>query len=252
MRALHVAVVAMMTAGKWNVTRRAGTNPFTVEIILGLLTKAIKTFRSVELLARRGLHEDANALVRVLTETATATTFILQTRSRERALGYYAHSLSQSLKMIREWKRTPGLKRRVSSKKIKEVEEALESIVSCLPTGYDFRNHWSGKGSLQNALKSLRADSVYSVLYRHTSSIAHASDVGLHFVNDANTGTLIWQIQPRSRGVLPVILVSTELLWVLASRINERLGLGFDSSLLQHKVTRGRLAAAARIVPSDL
>jgi hypothetical protein len=29
---------------------------------MGLLTKACKTFRSIQILAERGLHEDANAL----------------------------------------------------------------------------------------------------------------------------------------------------------------------------------------------
>ena len=80
---LHDAVVRMMTAGSWTVTRRRGLSPNVARTMMGLLTKACKTFRSIQILTERGLHEDASALVRVLFETTIVVLFILQKRSRE-------------------------------------------------------------------------------------------------------------------------------------------------------------------------
>jgi hypothetical protein len=102
------------------IRRTSGTNPFTIEIILGLVTKACKTFRSIQILGERGLREDANALVRVLLETTVAVLFILQRRRRDkktkvlsptaqqRALTFYAYSKYQQLKMLADWKKTCG------------------------------------------------------------------------------------------------------------------------------------------------
>ena len=253
MTALHDAVVGMMSAGQWTITRPTGTKPFTIDIICGLLTKACKTFRSIQLLGERGFHEDANALVRVLLEATVAGLFILQRRRRDkktkvlsptsqhRALTFYAYSLHQSLKMLRDWKQTPGLKRQVTKGKIAETEKAIASVVAHLPAGTNYEKHWSGKGSFQEAVKSLRADPLYAVLYRHTSSISHVSDVGLHFESDPATGALVWQIAPRERGFEGPSYVSRELLWMLANRINERLGLGFAATLAPHKLKKADL-----------
>jgi hypothetical protein len=86
MTALHDAVMRMLTAGSWTITKTRGIKPFVVYTILGLLTKAGKTFRSIHVLAERGRHDDAHALVRVLMETTVAIAFILQKRSTERSL----------------------------------------------------------------------------------------------------------------------------------------------------------------------
>jgi hypothetical protein len=110
MAALHDAVVGMMTAGAWTIQRPRGLDSFVVETMIGLLTKACRTFRAVELLSERGFHDDAHALVRVLMETTVAVMFILQKGSKRRALIYHAHGFAQNLKMLNEWKQTPGLK----------------------------------------------------------------------------------------------------------------------------------------------
>lgn len=253
MTSLHDAVVGMMTAGQWTIRRTTGTKPFTIEILMGLLTKACKTFRSIQILCERGLHEDANALVRVLLETTVAVLFILQNRRRDkktkalsptaqqRALTFYAHSLHQSLKMLMEWKNTPGLKRKATKAMAKNTEEAVLELKKILPSGTNFEKHWSGKGGFQQTVQALRQDSLYSVLYRHTSGISHVSDVGLHFEPDKATGQLIWQVPPRVEGFEAPSWVARELLWVLANRIDERLRLGFTDSLAPHKINKADL-----------
>jgi hypothetical protein len=69
-----------------------------------LLTKACKTFKSIQVLCERGLHEDADALVRVLLETTAAILYILREKSTERALIYHAHGMHQQLKMLKHWR----------------------------------------------------------------------------------------------------------------------------------------------------
>jgi hypothetical protein len=67
MTRLHDGVM-MLTAGSWTRSK-PGLNSLVMETTIGLLTKAGKTFRAIQILSDRGLHDDANALVRVLMET---------------------------------------------------------------------------------------------------------------------------------------------------------------------------------------
>ncbi len=121
--------------------------------MIGLLAKASKTFRSIQFLSERGLHEDANALVRVLMETTVAIAFILQKKSKERTLIYHAHGIAQSIKMLNEWKNTAGLKRKATTAILKQANDALSSYLKRLPPGTDVKRHWSGKSSLQEAVR---------------------------------------------------------------------------------------------------
>lgn len=256
MTALHDAVVGMVIADQWTIRRNTGAKPFTIEILLGRLTKACKTFRSIQVLCERGLYEDANALVRVLLETTIAVVWILQRRARDkagvltptshqRAIAFLGYSLHQQLTMLKEWKKTKGLKRLAPKRAIEAVEKQIVDIKTMLPSGMNFEKHWSGKGGLQQTVTALKADSLYSVLFRHTSSISHASDVGLHFEPHPATGEPIWQIAPRAEGVLNASLVARELLWMLANRIDERLGLGFSSTLARHRLRKADVPSRA-------
>jgi hypothetical protein len=99
MTKLHDAVVAMMDS--WTIQKPRGLNPIVVKTMIGLLTKASKTFRSIQILCERGLHNDASALVRVLMETTVAIAFILQKKSKDRALTYHAYGIAQDIKMLK-------------------------------------------------------------------------------------------------------------------------------------------------------
>jgi hypothetical protein len=175
-------------------------------------------------------------------ENCVAIAFILQKRSRERNLIYHAHAAAQDIKLLNEWKITPGLKRKATKKALKQANDALLIWTKQLPFGTDYKRHWSGMGSLQEAMKALKGgDAVYATLYRFTSSTAHASDFAAHVEIDATSGDPIWQIVPRSRGFEAPSLASRELLWHTATLINKRFGLTFDSVLSPHKVSRTRL-----------
>ncbi len=144
MTSLHDAVVAMMSAGSWTIQKSRGVNAFVVHTMIGLLTKASKTFRSVQVLSERGLHDDANALVRVLMETTVAIAFILQKNSKQRAVIYHAHGIAQSIKMLNDWKNTKGLKRKATKAMLKQANDGLAVYMKRLPQGTDVKRHWSG------------------------------------------------------------------------------------------------------------
>ena len=238
MTTLHDAVVSMMTAGSWTIRQKRGLAPFVAETMMGLLAKAFKTFRAIHILCERGLHRDASALVRVLMETTIAIAFILQKKSKERAIIYHAYGTAQQIKMLNEWKNTRGLKRRAPKAILKQLNDALADCLKRLPPGTDVKRHWSGKPSLQEAMKALRGEMMYAMLYRHTSSISHASDFGAHFEVDPTSDDFVWEIEPQTRGFETPSYAARELLWNAANRIDERLGLGFSATLAPHKLSK--------------
>ncbi|MGH9160427.1 MAG: hypothetical protein ACRD2X_10655 [Vicinamibacteraceae bacterium] len=134
-----------------------------------------------------------------------------------------------------------GLKRQATRRVLKAAEGAIAEISKRLPVGTNFEGHWSAKGGLQQTVRALRADPLYSVLYRYTSAISHVSDVGLHFERDPSTEDLVWQIAPRPQGLDAPSYISRELLWLLANRIDKGLGLGFAATLAQHRMTKSDL-----------
>jgi hypothetical protein len=99
----------------------------------------------------------------------------------------------------------------------------------------DFHHHWSGKRSLQEAVKELRGDVLYATVYRFTSQFSHASDCAAHVDIDSNDDTLTWEIGPTTKGFEAASYASRQLLWGAANRIDQRLGLGFSSTLALHK-----------------
>ncbi|MBI1874655.1 MAG: hypothetical protein HYS05_12345 [Acidobacteria bacterium] len=205
--------------------------------MMGLLTKACKTFRAVQILCERGLHEDASALVRVLMETTIAIAFILQKKSKERTLIYHAYGMAQEIKMLNEWTNTRGLKRKAPKAILNQANEALRDYLKRLPEGTDVSRHWSGKRTLQQAMQALRGDVMYATLYRHTSAISHASDFGAHFEVDPSD-EFVWEIEPQVPGFEAPSYAARELLWAAANRIDERFELGFSVILAPHKLTR--------------
>lgn len=236
---LHNAAVAMMAAGSWTIGK-PGLNGPVIQTMMGLLTKACKTFRSIQILCERGLHDDAGALTRVLLETTVAVMFILQKKPKERTLMFHAHEMEQSVKLLDEWTRTPGLKRLASKQMLQRAKQSLATYMAKLPAGTNVRRHWSGKGDgLQGAMRELKGGAVmYSSGYRHLSAISHVSDFGGHFEVDPATGEFVWEIEPTVRGFEAPSYTARQLLWLAANRIDERLGLGFAATLAPFKLTR--------------
>lgn len=241
MTRLHDTVVSMMTAGEWKVQKTRGVNPLVAQTMMGLLTKAIKTFRSVQLLCERGLYDDASALTRVLLETTVAIAFILQKKSKQRMRMYHAYGMVQSVKMLDEWAKTKGLKRKATKAMLNQANDALTTYVSNLPAGTNQKRHWSGLGSIQEAMSHLwGGDARYATRYRHTSAISHASDFGGHFSID-DSGEMIGEVFPQVEGFEAPSYVARQLLWQAAHRIDEKFGLGYAAALGSFRLTREQM-----------
>ena len=119
---------------------------------------------------------------------------------------------------------------------MKEADEGLAACAKNLPAGTDFKHHWSGRRSFLEAVRALRGDAMYATLYRHTSAVAHASDFGGHVEVEHSSGDRNWQIEPRAQGFEAPSYAARELLWHVANRIDQRLGLGFSAVLAPLKV----------------
>jgi len=96
---------------------------------------------------------------------------------------------------------------------------------------------------MKDAMKALKHDQAYAVLFRHTSSIMHASDAAGHMEFTPGSDEPIFQIYPRLEGIDGPSFVARELFWVLARQIDRKLGLGFRTVLMPHKMTKALLAA---------
>src|SRR5262249_21128927 len=154
----------------------------------------------------------------------------------------HAHALAQGIKMLNEWARTKGLKRKASKAMLQRMNVELASALSKLPAGTDVKKHWSGKGSLQEAMRTLKGDEMYATLYRHTSSISHVSDFAAHFSFDEDN-EMVWEIDPRLEGFEAPSYAARQLLWAAAHLIDAKFGLGYDSILAPHKLTRAQIGA---------
>jgi hypothetical protein len=233
---LHEAVVRVLGTSSGMISR-PGINQLVATTMMVLLTKACKTFRSIQTLCERGLHEDANALVRVLLETTVAIVFILQEKSKERAAIFHAYGWVQQIKMLNHWRRIPSLKARATDETLKQARSALEFYTKQLPAGTDVTHHWSGEKGLEAALKILGDDVTYATSFRFSSSIIHVTDFGAHFEAQGDSSDIAWQIEPRLRGFEAPTYAARQLLWRAATRIDERLGLGFREKLAPFKLS---------------
>jgi hypothetical protein len=243
MTKLHDTVVGMMSAGSWQVQKTRGVNLLVAQTMMGLLTKAIKTFRSIQILCERGLYDDASALARVLLETTVAIAFIVQKKSKQRMLMYHAYGMIQSVKMLNEWARTKELKRKATKAMVTQANDGLAVYMSKLPAGINLKRHWSGLGSIQEAMGQMRGgDAMYATLYRHTSAISHASDFGGHFSVD-QSGELVWKLFPQVEGFEAPSYVARQLLLLAAQRIDKKFGLGYTAALAPFELTRAEINA---------
>lgn len=205
--------------------------------LMGLLAKACKTHRAVELVARNGLGEDGMTLARSMYETAMIVSFIVKEDSETRNAMYVTHMIHQKLKMFNSWAATPILAHLSATEEMKtlraETERALEKWkAKC--NGADVKEHWSGKGSLAAAAPMLEEDASYHLLFREMSPHAHANDLFDH-VEHQNEGPSLLNLAPSATLTLRSLELSSRFLWAMASKIDEAWTLGLTSRLERFK-----------------
>ena len=223
------AGIGMMRA-QWTIGK-PGLNRTIFYTVVGLLTKACKTFKSIQCLCERGFHEDASALVRVLLETTAAILYILNEKSTERALIYHAHGMHQQLKMLKHWRKVPSLAALATDEHLAQAQAAVDGYIKRLPNGTDITRHWSGLNGLEAVLKELDDEVTYATSFRFSSAIIHGTDFGAHLEVDGDGDDLVWQIEPRVRGFEAPTYAARQLLKKAADGVNDRFGLNFDAKL---------------------
>jgi hypothetical protein len=233
MTALHDAVMKLLLAGQWTMGKE-GYNQFAINAMMGFLAKSAKTFRAIQILNERGLHEDANACVRVLIETMAVVTFILEKDSMQRIVMYETYSCHQQKKMFDHWRETGVLKGQDAADACTKAQTVLDMWAAKLPPGVDVSKHWSGK-TLAQAMAEMGFEDVYAGPYRLLSSPVHASDLLAHLTYDESMPDPVIELEPRVEGFQGSYM-AREIFWKIAHFINDHMGLGFDAILAPHEL----------------
>ncbi len=230
MRRVGLVALDIVSTTDWKA-RRGRLHPSVVTTTSGLLLKALKTYRSIELLCSHGLAEDAAVLNRSLFEVVLPILFILQKDSERRSAMHHAYTMSAVVTMIEKWRTTHGLKRLVTPKTLTAIR-ALRDVWSRragLPLGTRVK-HWSGTPGLEQAAALVRGGAHwYQLVYRTTSPFAHGSALGEYF--HVSDDEMPLKLGTSSVGIAGQIAIAESLLWIASSRVNERLKLRFDEKL---------------------
>ena len=207
MTKLHDTVVSMMTAGEWKVQKTRGVNPLIIQTMMGLLTKAMKTFGQSK--------SSANAVSTMTLALWPASCSRQRSlsrsslrRSRSSACSCITHmAWSRASRCSTSGQRRKGSSARRARRWLSRRTMVSPCLSSKLPVGTNLKRHWSGLGSIQEAMSELRGgDAMYATLYRHTSAISHASDFeGGHFSID-DSGEMVWEVFSAGRGLRGTVL----------------------------------------------
>jgi len=228
---LHDFVVAEFFNPNMTVTKLP-LNEFVLMTVMGLLTKACKTHRAVEILASKGLGEDAATVARSLYETALIVLFILKDDSKTRAAMYLTYAVGQKRKLLNSWQSSPSLKG-LSPVGIAEAKKQTNELIALWQprcNGADALKHWSGRGSLEEAAKFIGEEGSYQSMYRVMSPHAHAADLFSH-MEPQEEGPEMANLLPSPTFTAHALLMSSQFLWSIASQMDDAWGLGFTPRL---------------------
>lgn len=209
--------------------------PMTVRTLQVLLAKAIKTYRSIQILCEHGLGHDAGALLRVLLETALAFAWILKKDSDRRAHLLLVHGIQRKLVQLRERQKTPGLRRSASKAAFAAGNKALGTVSDGLSQSDvdSVRKHWSALGNgLEGVAWNLQSGwpRIYTLVYRDTSSYTHVADMTAHAWIDDDDQMVI-RVIPGDWELDRTPKVARLLMFEILARLNKRLKLGFDAQI---------------------
>lgn len=146
------------------------------QTVLALLSKGLSTFRGIELVAMAGLGGDAQALLRSLFEAMLAAQWILQNEDerKQRAMTFAAYEFNQYRKMLKAVAVNKKLADVDMSKQLTIVDATLDGVLKHVP-GDAWKEHWSGKGGIENVARELDALDWYDTVFRFSSSALHAN-----------------------------------------------------------------------------
>ncbi len=185
--ALALGVKIVVAAGEVN-----GVDGFplkTAKVAMALYAKALKTVRSIRLVASAGLIEDGNTLCRSLLETCVAVHYLLLEDWQVRTDEYVAYAVLKDLSTANGWKATKGLEEAGA-----QLEEVVRRVIANhlgdIPP--ERQEHLRKTGyagmKLPETFKKVGMELFYQVDYRALSPHAHATEYWAHFGWDPKLG----------------------------------------------------------------
>lgn len=165
------------------------------KIIIGLLTKMLKTYRSVFYNADMGDSETPEILVRIIYELALTTVFLLisEDEEKENYLLFKKTSLSRLHNTILELNQLEGNNKEAIRNVIEKLEYRLkeENFVREETTNIKYPKSWHPDISYQKMAKLLGGEfeEFYIIFYEVTSTVTHPNWLNLeknhiHIEND--------------------------------------------------------------------
>ena len=256
--AFHTFAVSLIRNGNFNLQGIRGVDDAVCLVALGLFIKACKQHRSVQLLARAGLGEDALALTRCMFETTLALAFTLKERFRWRRDGvpmpaarsrhtgsmlrarlYLANMAFENERTLREFGRTTGLRRfRRRADAAREVALQVRTAEQGIGAEWSRRlrqsRSYSGL-SVKDLALSLRFAQAYGTLYRYASWSVHAIDLA-HFITLSPEAGAIPEVHiaPSNGELIGALGMANAQLLACSRLLNHRLRLGQDHAIDGH------------------
>lgn len=204
-------------------------------VILGLYTKACKTFRAIQVLCRFGLGEDALNLLRVLIETLVNMRYIGVTHKglrerRAQKFAFHGAIWKQKYLLAAERDKIP-----VTSLSQSEKDE-LARIVEYIKQEYgkeEFKkmsksHQWDGV-SMADMAKKVELQSLYHIAWRSSSESAHARDIREHIGYREKKGFFL-KIMPGEGWLEPVLWVSNIVFFGIVDKADELFQLGWGET----------------------
>lgn len=202
--------------------------------ILGLYTKACKTFRAITLCCEAGLGQDAQALGRMLLEATLAATFIMEEEdgTGRRGRMFVAHQIVHKLKQIKAFEDVPDLRDLIPVKAVKSLEAQIQKVRAELgdeEVDKIARTSFCGERLATYAAQRSALRVPYNILYREGSANLHCADL-LQHVTVADDKPVLKMI-PGDDWIRQVTMALCSTLLVLLTSMNTFLGIGEDQRL---------------------
>lgn len=237
-----------------------GLSRSVVYTAIGLHVKALKQHRSTQVLAEKGLGQDALAITRNLFETMMALAFLLRHRvtlkehgrvlapvpgkplsTRFRTQMYDANTTLEKQRTNTEFARTKGLRNWAKSLNTPELLAEIKAVEAAL--GPDWtkrlrdRKSYSGV-SIKDLAISLRLGPAYATHYRVSSWSVHASTLHRYITFDGQGGPPTIHLFPDASDVGEAVHTANIFLLACIDLLNSRMGLGLENGI---KAMRMRL-----------
>lgn len=215
-----ISLVLAMT-GKGEVRLREGELGF-VAVVLGLYAKAVKTFRAIHLLCVHGLCEDAQALLRTLSEILADIKYLAKGDAQARARQYVDFIVIQDQKMIQATERNPGLRGMFPDETKALVQQRIENARRRMPEKEFDRRYkagaWHGR-KIEEVMGEVGMQSAYDLPFRQGSRAVHATDLFDHIEWNPEHGFSL-KLLPGDRWAKPVLRASNLFFFEILDQVN--------------------------------